>query len=240
MNTKRQIICIGGGGHARQLLEKVSLEQDQEILGFVDVQAQAMALANVAIPYLGADQAVLKYKPTQVDLLNGIGSVADHSTRTNIFLQFVNKGYRFYKIIHPHSIISPSATIGEGVQVMAAAILQTNVLIQQNVLINTGAIVEHDCTVGAHTHIAPGAIVCGGVNIGTQVFIGAGATVIQGLNLGDNSIIAAGACVTKDVAKGQVVMGVPAKTTSSTRKSSLPATISDAANPSINAGAVEP
>lgn len=50
------------------------------------------------------------------------------------------------------------------------------------------------------------------VRIGNDVWIGSGATIMPGVEIGDNAVIAAGAVVTKDVPKGQIVGGVPART----------------------------
>ena len=51
----------------------------------------------------------------------------------------------------------------------------------------------------------------GKIEIHDNVFIGAGATIMYGVTIEENCIIAAGAIVTKNVPKGSVVGGVPAK-----------------------------
>ena len=49
------------------------------------------------------------------------------------------------------------------------------------------------------------------IHIGNGVWIGSHATILPGVTVGDNAVIAAGAVVNKDVPKGAVVGGVPAK-----------------------------
>ena len=51
--------------------------------------------------------------------------------------------------------------------------------------------------------------------IGNKVSISAGALIIGGIHIGDNAIIGAGAVVTKDVARGSVIVSLPAKPISS-------------------------
>lgn len=47
--------------------------------------------------------------------------------------------------------------------------------------------------------------------IGKDVWIGANAVILAGVTVGDGAVVAAGAVVTKDVAPGEIVVGVPAR-----------------------------
>ena len=81
-------------------------------------------------------------------------------------------------ISHVSAAIASDATLGDGAQVMAGAVIQPAARIGRNVLVNTRAVVEHDCVVGDHAHVAPGAVLCGGVSIGESAHIGAGAVIL--------------------------------------------------------------
>jgi maltose O-acetyltransferase len=50
------------------------------------------------------------------------------------------------------------------------------------------------------------------IRIGNDVWIGARVIILAGVTIGDHAIIAAGSVVTKDVERGAIVGGVPAKT----------------------------
>jgi len=116
----------------------------------------------------------------------------------------------YITIVHPNSIIDPSARLGNGVAVLAGAIVNPRAVVGRHCILNTGAIVEHDCCLGEFSHVAPGAIVCVGATIGADTWIGAGSTVLEGRTVGRGAVVAAGAVVTRDVEPGTVVRGIPA------------------------------
>jgi UDP-perosamine 4-acetyltransferase len=202
------VIVVGGGGHAKVLLSTLLLCRTS-ILGFVDVNPTPPPL--LGIKYLGNDSAVLPYAPSEVRLVNGVGSANSTAARKNIYERFTQDRYCFASVIHPSAIIALEVQIEDGVQIMAGAIVQSGSRLGSNVVVNTGAIVDHDCVVGAHAHIAPGAVLSGGVRVESGAHIGTGATIIQGVNIGAASVVGAGAVVIRDVPPGVTTVGVPAK-----------------------------
>lgn len=53
----------------------------------------------------------------------------------------------------------------------------------------------------------------GKIDIGDNVFIGYGAIVLRNVTIDPNAIVAVGFVVVKDVAEGDIVVGVPARPT---------------------------
>ncbi|RYB95853.1 acyltransferase [Nocardioides oleivorans] len=51
----------------------------------------------------------------------------------------------------------------------------------------------------------------GPITIGNSVFIGQGAIVLGGVSIGDGASVGANAVVTRDVAPGDTVVGIPAR-----------------------------
>lgn len=203
----RPIIIIGNGGHALVVTEILN-QNHREILGYT---APEKTKNRFGLPYLGSDEMILEYSPKEVDLAMGIGSIEPNNIRARIFKEFKEIGYHFTSCIHPKVIISDTATLSEGVQVMAGVIIQPFVKIGSNTIINTGASIDHECSIGENVHIAPGTILSGNVHIESNCHIGTGATVIQGIHIGANSMVASGAVVVNNVGCNCKVMGVPAK-----------------------------
>jgi sugar O-acyltransferase (sialic acid O-acetyltransferase NeuD family) len=200
-------ILIGGGGHAKVLISAL-LAQKRKILGYVDINRSLVSV--LGIENLGDDDVAFQYSPSEVRLVNGVGSIGSTRLRCAVFEKFKVKGYIFETVIHPSAFVAAEVDLEEGVQVMGGAIVQPGTQLAKNVIVNTGARIDHDCLIGCHAHIAPGATLCGGVRVGTGSQIGAGATVIQGITIGPRSIVGAGAVVIDDVPEGLIVAGVPA------------------------------
>jgi sugar O-acyltransferase (sialic acid O-acetyltransferase NeuD family) len=203
----KPVIIIGNGGHARVLID-ILLIQKREIIGYT---APNQENNPYSITYLGGDEEILKYDSQEIELVNAIGSVSDTRLRANIFNIFKSKGYRFSTIIHPSAIISDTVILGEGVQVMAGAVIQPFVKIDDNTIVNTASSIDHDCRVGKHCHIAPGCVISGGVIVGEGTHIGTGTKIIQNVIIGENTLIGAGSLVLKNVGANKKVYGSPAK-----------------------------
>lgn len=118
---------------------------------------------------------------------------------------------QFANAIHPHSIISPSAEIGDGTVIMQGAIIQSEAKIGKHCIINTGASVDHECIIEDFAHISPHATLCGNVTVGEGTWIGAGTVIIPGVKIGKWCVIGAGSVVINDIPDNTVAVGNPCK-----------------------------
>ena len=118
-------------------------------------------------------------------------------------------------VIHRTAFVASTSTIGDGCQILALSAVCANVRLGQSVIVNTSASVDHCCVIGDGTHIGPGARLAGEVMVGENVFVGTGAVILPRINIGGGATIGAGAVVTRNVASGDVVVGSPARSKSS-------------------------
>ena len=118
---------------------------------------------------------------------------------------------KFATIIDPSCIVSPSATIGQGVVICPLCSISSNAIISDNCVINTMSIVGHDCAIGDHSVISSMANLGGSTIVGSQVYIGMGALIRESLHLADHCIVSMGAVVHRDVELRHVVQGDPAR-----------------------------
>jgi len=200
----KPVLLLGGGGHAAVVLELLQLT-GYEVCGYVAPEASTLAAC-----WLGPDDLLAGYDPGAYQLALGVGSVKVAALRQQLYDSGKQLGFDFVSLIHPFSSVSPTASLGEGVQIMAGGIVQTGVTLGVNVLVNSAASIDHHCRIDAHCHLAPGVTLSGGVHLGCGCHIGTGATLIQGVTLGSGSLVAAGAVVTGSWPSGSRVKGVPA------------------------------
>jgi len=208
MNLPLIILCAGG--HSKVLVNAL-LECNATIIGIVDKNRETHGRSLLGVTVIGDDSRVLDHPPASVLLVNGLGSAGTLGPRRALFEKFKAQGYSFANVIHPAAVCSRDVALGEGVQLMAGAIVQPGTVIGNNTIVNTAASVDHDCKIGSHTHIAPGTVICGSAIVGSEVLLGSGSTVIQNVLIGDSAIVAAGSVVIRDVINGSTVAGTPAR-----------------------------
>lgn len=205
-----EIILIGGGGHAKVLIDAMASSGNFSIKGILDPGLRIGELVS-GVPVLGKDDYLSCIDKAKCGLALAVGSIKASVKRKEFFNDLKRSGFAFPAIAHAKAYVSKNACVSEGAQVMAGAIVQPSASIGENAIVNTGAIIEHDCFISAHSHISPGAVLGGEVFVGECSHIGLGAKVLQGIRIGNNVTVGAGAVVTKDIDDNRTVMGVPAK-----------------------------
>lgn len=147
-------------------------------------------------------------KDKNIPIAFGIGS---NRTRAKLFDKVKNIGFEIATLIHPSSIISTSAKIGEGTVVMPNVVVNAKAIICDGVILNTSCVIEHECFIGDFVHISPNVTLAGNVKIGKFTHVGIGSNVIQGVSIGQNVIVGGGSMVIRNIEDNQKVAGVPAK-----------------------------
>lgn len=210
--TNHPLYVLGAGGHARVLIDGYLLLGEQ-IAGVLDpdISTHGATLLGGIRVLGGEDLLDGQSAASSSRLVNALGSVHLPRLRQAVYERFEGRGFCFAGMLHPFAMVSPHATLESDAQIMAGVVVQAGVRIGRNVIINTRASIDHDCEIGAHTHIAPGVTLSGDVKVGAGSHIGTGAVVVQGVRIGSGCVIGAGALVLADVADGAIVVGVPAR-----------------------------
>lgn len=209
MSRERPVVLLGAGGHAAVLVDALTASGRRPEAALV--RAGDAASGVLGVPLVDEREAADRYPPERFELAMAVVGFGPGVRRHRLAQRWRDLGYRFATVVHPAAVVAASATLDEGVQVLAASVLQPRCRVGRDAIVNTGAIVEHDCSLAAGCHLAPRATLGGAVAIGARSQIGLGALVIEGRTVGDDSLVAAGAVVIRDVPDGVVVAGVPAR-----------------------------
>jgi UDP-perosamine 4-acetyltransferase len=189
----RKIICLGAGGHAKACHHIIE-DNGYSIMGYLDPRIDRQYLNG--IPILGDDDALPYWLDKCCNYFITVGQPRNAHLRQTVFLRiYRHDKIEFPKFVSLYSTTDPSAFIGPGSIIMDNAHVGPDVYIGQQCIINTGTIIEHDCKIGAFTHLCIGSTIAGGTYIGAGCTIGTGTVIREGLVIPDNLLIPMGAVV---------------------------------------------
>jgi len=204
------LVILGGGGHAKVLAGIVQRLGLWKVAGYTDVKSRGELLG---LPYLGGDGILQSLRESgYVDSAAlGVGQMGDVTLRVALLGRLETLGFQLPTIVDPAALLGPQTRLGPATVVMPGAVINAGTIVGTACIINTNATVEHDCSIGSHTHIAPGAVVCGGCQVGESTLIGARAVLTPGVRVADACIIGAGATVVCDILEPGTYVGTPAR-----------------------------
>jgi UDP-perosamine 4-acetyltransferase len=204
------IVGLGAGTHAKSVLEALRSSNRYDVIAIVD-DDPAKAGDEIFGTRIAPSSELPELRELAAQAFVGVGGIGDSGPRRAAFERLLAAGFELPAILHASAVISPWATLRDGVQALAGAIVNAGAEVGEDAIVNTGAIVEHDCRIGAHAHLAPGARLAGLSTVGEGAHVGIGAVVIEGVQIGAGALVGAGAAVIADVPDGARVAGVPAR-----------------------------
>lgn len=212
MPESPHIVLIGGGGHARVLVDAIRAAGETGVIAVLDADAARVGSALLDATVIGGDEMLARLAAQGTRLFAvAVGGTRNNAPRALLYRRALDLGLQPLTIVHPRAVVSPWASVGPGCQILAGAVVNAAAVLGANVIVNTGAIVEHDCRIGDDVHIATGARLASTVTVGNRAHIGAGAVVRQLITIGEEAVVGAGAVVVKNIQAATVVAGVPAK-----------------------------
>lgn len=207
----KRILLIGGGGHCKSVLDSLFELNEYTVIGIVD-KKEKIGKVVMGVPVVGCDddlQALFEegYEYAFVT----VGSVGNPTPRIKLFNLLSEIGYKIPIIVDDSATVSKYAIIEQGVFIGKLTVVNAGAIIQKGSIINSGAVVEHDCQIGAFSHIAPGVVLGGEVVVGENSHVGSNATVKQLIQIGSNSIIGMGSVVLHNIDRHTMAYGNPCK-----------------------------
>lgn len=202
----KRLAILGASGHGKVVADAAELSGWSEIVFFDDAWPDVKS--NSVWPVLGNTADLLESVSEFSGVAVAIGNNAIRLEKLNLLR---NQGVVLPAIIHPNSVVSRYAKIGDGSVVCAGVIVNADAQVGAGAILNTGCSIDHDCVLAEAVHISPGARLAGGTKVDACAWVGIGAVVRQLITIGADSVVGAGAAVVKDVPEGATVVGVPAQ-----------------------------
>lgn len=194
-STKKKsekIVLVGGGGHAKVVIDAIKNSRKFDIYGILDSHLPK-GESVLGVKVIGTDEMLPKiFEEGARNAVIAIGSIGNCGIRKRIYTNLKKIGFQLPVIQHPKSTIAEDVKIGEGTFIAAGVVINPGVKIGKNAIINTSSSVDHDCVIGDFVHIAPRTILSGGVKVGDETHIGTGTNVIQYRTIGKECMIGAG------------------------------------------------
>lgn len=201
------VVVLGAGGHAKVVIELIRAEGVYEVAALLDADTSPRQVLGV--PVVGDDSAMERLRGEGI--AHAFIALGSNGLRARVAAAARKLGYTLINAVSPSAIISPTASLGAGVAVMAGTVINAEARLEDLAILNTRASIDHDCLLGEACHVAPGSALAGCVIVGREAFLGAGTVVIPGVSIGEGAVIGAGACIVKDIPPRVLAMGVPAR-----------------------------
>lgn len=199
-----RIAIIGAGGHGKVVLDAVLSAGGHLVAGVVDDNTELTGARLFDFSIVGSVEDLN-------DVEGYIVAIGNNRIRKEKYDYYLQAGYKPVTVIHPTAIISPRASVGRGIAILANVVVNPDAVVGDNTVLYTSCTIDHECDISQHSYVSPGCNICGRVNIKTGAMIGAGAVVLPGLSIGEWATVGAGAVVTANVPDNVTVVGVPAR-----------------------------
>jgi sugar O-acyltransferase (sialic acid O-acetyltransferase NeuD family) len=178
------------------------------LVGFIDDTPAKQGTGPLSVPVLARD-ALARWPDAKV--LAVPGSAASYLTRRQAIASLQVGGERFATVIHPTARVSPLATIGRNVLIMAGAVVTSNAVIGDHVCVLPNTVIHHDVTIGDWTLIGSNVTIAGGTAIEENCYIGSASSIMNGLRIGARSLIGLGSNVIRSCPGDSRLAGNPAR-----------------------------
>jgi sugar O-acyltransferase (sialic acid O-acetyltransferase NeuD family) len=204
VRTPLLIFPLNGNG-----LEALDCLGDEfDLMGFIDDTPDKQALRPCGVQ-VHSRAALVRWPLAQV--LAVPGSALSYLHRQALIDGLSLPVARFARVVHPNARISPLASLGHNLLIMAGVVVTSNASLGDHVCVLPNTVVHHDVQIGSHSLLGSNVTVAGHTQVGRNCYIGSGSHLMNGLHIGDGALVGLGSTVIRDVEAGSRVAGNPAR-----------------------------
>lgn len=207
----REIILYGGTGQSKVVRPIIEFYRHKVISIFDDTPNLKPPFNDIPLFQGLPDIISGSYSkiPSNIGFVICIGNTHGQ-VRVKLNTKLTGMGFKPESVIQSSAIIAKNSILGDGIQVMAGAIIMPYVKIGLQYIINTKASIDHESIIEEGCKVSPGATLCGSVHMQKYSWIEAGATILPFTNIGINATIGKGSVINKNVNSIITVISNPA------------------------------
>lgn len=170
---EKKLLILGAGGFGQSIAEVAELLGKWKSISFVDDRWPEQQWLG-CYPIVSNIQNLSLIKHQDFEAIIAVGNNQIRQKWQQLLLDL---SIPITTIIHPQTVIAPSAKIGQGVSIMAGCVIGTNTIIQDGVILNIGTLLDHDVIIEAFSHLSVGVKVAGGQIIPLSSFLEIGTSI---------------------------------------------------------------
>ena len=202
-------LCGAGNPEGVRLALTINRAQSRwERIIILDDDPSRHGQSILDVEIAGAFTELEKANPASDEVVNLVARTT--TVRLSALDKIQAYGLPFVPLIDP-SVDMTGVEYGSDITVYPGAQFCANATVGDGLVVLAGAIVGHGCRLGRCCIVAPGAVINARVELGDNVYVGTNASILPDLKVGHSATIGANSAVVQDVPAGATVMGVPAQ-----------------------------
>lgn len=213
--SKKKLIIIGAGGNglvARSTVHDINKRQKEwEFMGYLDDNKSGKVKGGEVIGDVSTSDVEKYIGQNNVYFVNTLISASISKSMADRLDNIGIPAERFANIVHPTSVVSKYANIGNGVCIHPFVSVGPDVSIENHVQIYANSLIGHGSTMKRYSYIANNACVGAHVRLETGAYLGTNSSTLENISIGEWGLVGMGAVVIDDVEPYTKVAGNPAK-----------------------------
>ena len=191
-----KLVILGAGIHTRILLD-ICFDAGVEVHGLLDDQI-APGTKVLGVPVLGRfDTIEDRQFLNSYDFIVGIGGSQDGRRKWSSAL--LSMGARLRTVVHPSSVVSRFAVVGDGTFIWQHATVMPDARIGKFTVIGCNSSIGDCCVIEDNVFVAGGCQINGLVTIKEDAYIGTGSVISAGCQIGRRSVVGLNSTVARNI-----------------------------------------
>ena len=210
-SNRKNLIIIGLGETADIAYEYFTYDSEYDVVAFSVNEKFLSSKYYYQLPVVPFEQLEKTYSPDNYDVYVAISYTQLNRVRKMMYDNVKAMGFKCANYISSKAFVWRNVEIGDNCMIMENNVIQHKVKIGNNVILWSGNHIGHLTQIQDHAYISSHVVISGFCKIGESCFLGVNSSFNDSLVIEDDVVTGNGAIVTKNLEKGKVYVGNPAK-----------------------------